>query len=221
MADKLEQLDRPGSSGTSSAELGGGGAAPPPPPHQQLGESLAADAALQRQLAAQTPAALGEAALAEARAILASCRRKLAQVSADGASEAAAAGSAPGTQASASPGEQQQQQQQQQQQPGEAAAGASPGAADAAEQQAQQQDYWASGEGQRLGALIEGCVHSLVLLQRGAAGGGLPADALAAALDAALAAVRPAAASNQALFSEIEEAMRGLKQQLQLASAAS
>lgn len=208
MAEKLEQLDRPGSSGTSSGELGGA-----PPQHQELGESLAADAALQRQLAAHTPAALGQAALAEARAILASCRRKLSDSAGDGSPQAAAAAGSPAADAGGSqPGDEQQQQQ-----PAEAAAGASPGAADAA----QQQDYWSSEEGRRLGALIEGCVHSLVLLQRGAAGGGLPPDALAAALDAALAEVRPTAAANQALYTEIEEAMRGLKQQLQLASAAS
>lgn len=198
--EQLESLDRPSSSGEPA---GGTGAAPAP----QAGASLAADVVLQ----AQTPEALSESALAEARAIIATCRRKLAESAAEAGSPqpdaaAGAAGTA-GPAAAAAAGVA----------PDDAAAGtsgsqggrASPGGS-------QQPDFWATTDGQRLGALIEGCVHSLVLLQQGAANTALPPAALTAALDGALAAVRPRSATNQALFEEIQEAMKGLK--LQIAS---
>lgn len=202
---KLEQIDRPGAG--SSGELAGAA----PPSHQQLGASLAADAALQRQLVALTPEALGEAALEEARSIIATCRLKLAE----SAAEAAAAEAAP-AEPTAAPSSQAADGEQ-----AAAAAGAKAGAeaGPSPSAAAATQDYWSSSEGHRLGALIEGCVRSLVLLQRGAAGGTVPAAGLATALDGALAAVRPQAASNQRLYAEIEEAMRGLKVQLQLSAA--
>lgn len=212
--DKLEQLDRPDSAGGSGP---GGEVA-----HQQLGASLAADAALQRQLAAQTPKAFSAATLDQARSIIAACRRKLAESTGEPAAGAPATG--PATQASQAPdaaggtadaaaaGT-----------PGEQAGGE--GGASAAspatqQQQQQEQDYWDSQSGRRLGSLIEGCVHSLVLLQQGAASAALPGPTLAAALDAALQTVRPQSqsAASQQLWAEIEEAMRSLK--LHIISAA-
>lgn len=194
--EQLESLDRPSSSGEPA---GGTGAGLPP----QLGGGLAADAVLQGQLQAQTPEALSESALAEARAIIATCRRKLAESAAEAGSPQPEAGTV-GTAAAA--GEAQ----------GDAAASGSQGGAAASPAGSQQPDFWASGDGQRLGALIEGCVHSLVLLQQGAVNAALPPAALTAALDSALAAVRPRSAANQQLFEEIQEAMKSLK--LQIAS---
>ena len=196
--EQLESLDRPSSSGEPA---GGTGAGLPP----QLGGGLAADAVLQGQLQAQTPEALSESALAEARAIIATCRRKLAESAAEAGSPQPEAGTA-GTAVAAGVA------------PGDAAAAASgsQGGAAASPAGSQQPDFWASGDGQRLGSLIEGCVHSLVLLQQGAANAALPPAALTAALDSALAAVRPRSAANQQLFEEIQEAMKSLK--LQIAS---
>lgn len=193
--------------------------------HQQLGASLAADAALQRQLQplrlqppeppAQTAEAFSAAALEQAHGIIATCRRKLAESALAEEREAADAGLAPpvpspdAAQGGAADGAAVQQQEQEQAQGGGAEAAAAAPAPAAAPLD------WGSGEGLRLGGLIVGCVHSLVLLLRGAqSGGGLPPAALPAALDAALRAVAPHSAANQQLFREIEEAMRGLQQQI-------
>ena len=180
--DKLEQLDRPGSNGELAAAGGGGSAGLQ---HQQLGASLAADAALQRQLQAQTPEALSAAALGEAKAIVAACRGKISE----SAAEASAVSPA-------------------------AAAGARDAQAPAV---ASGQD-WGSAEGQQLSGLIEGCVHSLVLLQQGAESAALPAATLAAALDGALLAVQPHSAANRQLYAEIQAAMKSLKLQISAAS---
>jgi hypothetical protein len=183
--DKLEQLDRPGSNrelaAAGSGGIGGSGGGAPGLQHQQLGASLAADAALQRQLQAQTPEALSSAALGEAKAIVAACRGKISEsaTEASAASPAAAAGDAPAV--------------------------------------ASGQD-WGSAEGQRLSGLIEGCVHSLVLLQQGAESAALPAATLAAALDGALLAVQPHSAANRQLYAEIQAAMQSLKLQISAAS---
>lgn len=197
--EQLESLDRPSSSGEPAAGTAAVAA-------QQLGASLAADGVPQ----VQTPETLSESALAEARAIIASCRRKLAESAAEGGSpqpEAAAGAAGPAGPAAAGSGS-----------PHDAAAAASgsQGGAGASPAGSQQPDYWATTEGQRLGSLIEACVHSLVLVQQGAANTALPPTALTAALDGALAAVRPRSAANQQLFEEIQEAMKGLK--LQIAS---
>jgi hypothetical protein len=72
---------------------------------------------------------------------------------------------------------------------------------------------WAAPEGAQLGGVIEGAVWALVLLQQGG-DAAVPPQALAAALDGSLRAVRPRAAANALLFAEIEVAMAGLKAQL-------
>lgn len=195
--EQLESLDRPSSSGEPAAGTAAVAA-------QQLGASLAADGVPQ----VQTPETLSESALAEARAIIGSCRHKLTESAAEGGSpqpEAAAGAAGPaGPAGSGSPDD------------AAAAASGSQGGAGASPAGSQQPDYWATSEGQQLGSLIEACVHSLVLLQQGAANTALPPTALTAALDGALAAVRPRSAANQQLFEEIQEAMKGLK--LQIAS---
>lgn len=213
----LETLDEAASSQDGSPSTAAGGAALH---HQQLGASLAADAALQRQLQAHTPEALAAAALKEACSIIAACQEKLAESAA--ATPEAGAAAATAAMPTAAP---------------EAVAGAVAGAADAvaALQQAQREPGAdgspaastpaltppnGSAEGHRLNDTIQGCVHTLVLLQKGAAqGSGPPLPTLSAALDAALAAVAPRSAANRGLYEDIQVAVAGLKQQIGAAAS--
>lgn len=245
MREKLEELESSGVSGEAapSGERGAAALGDTALQHQQLGASLAADAALQRQLAAHSPEALSASAAAEAQRIISTCRAKLEESAAaeqDEGGEEEQVQSGGGTEASTPPGAaagagQQRQEQQQQQQlreqrgaspaegsPPDAAAAASSGGGESAQQRSMERSQeprpapvWSGAHGQQLASLIEGCVHSLVLLQQGAgANGGLPPRALGAALDAALASVAPKEAANAALFEEVKAAMAGLKLQI-------
>jgi hypothetical protein len=217
LQDKLEHVVKHGSDPAATR-----GAADASAVQQQLAAGGAAEAVLQSQLVAHTPEALSAAALEQARSVIAICCGKLAESAAaedeleTGAaslpSSAAHSGAAPWRGAAGKAASPQAQE-------GQTLKGQDERAAAAAAASSNADLVKSNGEGQRLGALIEGCVHSLVLLLQGARNGSLlPAARLSAALDQALQTVQPASAANLGLYREIEEVVSGLKQHISAAS---
>ncbi|KAL6778067.1 hypothetical protein ACKKBG_A16795 [Auxenochlorella protothecoides x Auxenochlorella symbiontica] len=90
---------------------------------------------------------------------------------------------------------------------------ASPDAAAAAAQRSRGGVDWGSASGRRLTRLIQSCVQTLLLLQRGTTAP-VPMAALAAALDVAIAGVRPHAPANEGLLTEVRGALSALKSQI-------
>eukprot|EP00887_Chlorella_sp_A99_P005777 scaffold1.g5777.t1 len=153
----------------------------------------------------QTPLSadsLANVALGEAATLMAACRQKLADAAAEAAQpppppqQPAANGVEPGQTPEAPP------------------VPAADGAASSAAQPAPAAGMdWAAPEAQRLASLIQGCVWSMVLLQRGC-DRSMPLQVLTDALDTSLAHARPKADANLPLFAEVQQAMAALKQQL-------
>lgn len=154
-------------------------------------------AVLQTPLTADS---LANMALGEAAGVMVACKQKLAEAAAE--AEAASQQDRPSEAANGTG-------------PAAAAGGAAEGAdsGPSASGRATAPMDWSSAGAQPLASLIQGCVWSMVLLQRGS-DRGVPLPLLASALDTSLAHARPLAAGNQALFEEVQEAMESLKMQL-------
>ncbi|KAI3433426.1 hypothetical protein D9Q98_003241 [Chlorella vulgaris] len=222
LQDKLEHVVKHGSDPAATRGAADASAVQQQLLQQQLAAGGAAEAVLQSQLVAHTPEALSAAALEQARSVIAICCGKLAESAAaedeleTGAaslpSSAAYGGAAPWRGAAGKAASTQAQE-------GQTLKGQDERAAAAAAASSNADLVKSNGEGQRLGALIEGCVHSLVLLLQGARNGSLlPVATLSAALDQALQTVQPASAANLGLYREIEEVVSGLKQHISAAS---